>query len=47
VLNGIGMEEGLAKSSIRISFGKQNTEEDVKYFVETLDTVLNRMFSLA
>lgn len=47
VLNGIGMEEGLAKSSIRISFGKQNTEEDVKYFVEKLDTVLNRMFSLA
>jgi cysteine desulfurase len=47
VLNGIGMEEGLAKSSIRISFGKQNTEDDVRYFVEKLDAVLNRMFSLA
>ena len=47
VLNGIGMDEGLAKSSIRVSFGKQNTEEDVHYFVEKLDTVLKRMFSLA
>ncbi|WP_428236336.1 cysteine desulfurase family protein [Gracilimonas sp.] len=47
VLNGIGMEDGLAKSSIRVSFGKQNTEEDVRYFVEKLDTVLKRMFTVA
>ncbi|WP_020403204.1 cysteine desulfurase family protein [Gracilimonas tropica] len=47
VLNGIGMEPGLANSSIRLSFGKQNTEEDVHYFVEKLDVVLKRMFSLA
>lgn len=47
VLNGIGMEAGLANSSIRVSFGKQNTEEDVHYFVEKLDAVLKRMFSLA
>jgi cysteine desulfurase len=47
VLNGIGMEAGLANSSIRVSFGKQNTEEDVHYFVEKLDSVLKRMFSLA
>lgn len=47
VLNGIGMEEGLANSSIRISFGKQNTEKDVHYFVEKLDTVLKRMFAVA
>lgn len=47
VLNGIGMEEGLAKSSIRVSFGKQNTEKDVHYFVEKLDTVLKRMFTVA
>lgn len=47
VLNGIGMEDGLAKSSIRVSFGKQNTEEDVHYFVEKLDSVLKRMFSVA
>ncbi|MDR9418204.1 cysteine desulfurase family protein [Gracilimonas sp.] len=47
VLNGIGMEAGLANSSIRISFGKQNTEEDVHYFVEKLNKVLNRMFTVA
>ncbi|MEX0844441.1 MAG: cysteine desulfurase family protein [Balneolaceae bacterium] len=46
VLNGIGLEEGLAKSSIRISFGKQNTEEDVRYFVEKLNVVLKRMFKV-
>lgn len=47
VLAGIGMEPGLANSSIRISFGKQNTEEDVLYFVEKLNTVLKRMFTVA
>lgn len=47
VLNGIGMEEGLANSSIRVSFGKQNTEEDVRYFVEKLASILNRMFAVA
>lgn len=47
VLAGIGMDPGLANSSIRISFGKQNTEEDVLYFVEKLNTVLKRMFTVA
>ncbi|MEX0720615.1 MAG: cysteine desulfurase family protein [Balneolaceae bacterium] len=47
VLSGMGVEEKLAKSSIRISLGKQNTEEDVLYFVEKLDAVLNRMFTVA
>jgi cysteine desulfurase len=47
VLNGIGLEDGLAKSSIRVSFGKQNTEEDVHFFVEKLDTILKRMFTVA
>ncbi|SMO97022.1 cysteine desulfurase family protein [Gracilimonas mengyeensis] len=47
VLSGLGMEDGLANSSIRVSFGKQNTEEDVHYFVEKLDAVLKRMFTVA
>lgn len=47
VLAGIGMEAGLANSSIRISFGKQNSEEDVLYFVEKLKSVLERMFTVA
>ncbi len=47
VLSGIGMDEGLAKSSIRVSFGKTTTEDDIRYFVEKLNAVLNRMFTLA
>ncbi len=47
VLAGIGLEENLAKSSIRVSFGKKNTEEDVTYFVDKLKAVLNRMFATA
>jgi cysteine desulfurase len=47
VLAGIGMEPNLANSSIRVSLGKQNTEEDITYFVDKLDTVLNRMFTIA
>lgn len=47
VLSGMGVEDKLAKSSIRISLGKQNTEEDIHFFVEKLDAVLNRMFAVA
>lgn len=47
VLNGIGMDTDLANSSIRLSFGKQNTEEDIHYFVEKLDKILNRLFAVA
>ncbi len=46
VLMGLGVEEAAAKSSIRVSFGKKNTEEDVLFFVEKLDAVLKRMFNL-
>ncbi len=46
VLMGLGVEETAAKSSIRVSFGKKNTVEDVHYFVEKLDAVLSRMFNL-
>jgi cysteine desulfurase len=47
VLAGIGIDDNLAKSSIRVSFGKTNTDEDVLYFVEKLDSVLTRMFATA
>lgn len=46
VLMGLGVDEASAKSSIRVSFGKKNSEEDVLYFVEKLDAVLKRMFNL-
>ncbi len=47
VLSGMGVQDDLAKSSIRVSFGKNNTEEEVIYFAEKLNSVLTRMFNNA
>jgi cysteine desulfurase len=43
VLSGIGLEEHIANSSIRVSLGKDNTKEDVTVFLEKLEGVINRM----
>ena len=43
VLKGIGLPDHLANSSIRISFGKDNTVEQVHFFLDKLEGVLNRM----
>jgi cysteine desulfurase len=43
VLAGIGLEEHIANSSIRISLGKDNTEEEITIFLQKLEEVLNRM----
>ncbi|MFN1835998.1 cysteine desulfurase family protein [Balneola sp. MJW-20] len=45
VLSGLGLEDAAANSSIRISFGKDNTEEDVIYLTDKLEAILNRMFA--
>jgi cysteine desulfurase len=45
VLQGIGVPPAIANSSIRISFGKDNTLEEVDYFLEKLDTILERMMA--
>ncbi|MTI88206.1 MAG: cysteine desulfurase [Balneolaceae bacterium] len=47
VLSGIGLEDELAKSSIRLSLGTQNSEEDILYFADKLNHVLQRMFAVA
>jgi len=47
VLQGLGMDPEIANSSIRISMGKSNTAEDIDYFLEKLETVLNRMMTTA
>lgn len=47
VLQGLGLEPEIANSSIRISMGKSNTEEDIDYFLEKLEKVLNRMMTSA
>lgn len=43
VLAGIGLEPEIANSSVRISMGKHNTEEDIDYLLEKLDKVVHRM----
>jgi cysteine desulfurase len=47
VLTGIGLPVNVANSSIRISFGKDNTTEQVDYFLEKLGVILNRMMATA
>lgn len=47
VLSGIGLSESRANSSIRISFGKNNTVEQVEFLADRLQVVLDRMLSMA
>jgi cysteine desulfurase len=41
VLLAMGVDEMMARSAIRVSFGKDNTAEDVKQFMDTLNTIVN------
>lgn len=43
VLSGIGIDDDLANSSIRLSLGKDNTAEEIDYFLQTLGKVLDQM----
>lgn len=47
VLKGIGLNDEIGNASIRISFGKHNTLEQVDFFLEKLDAILNRMMATA
>lgn len=47
VLSGIGLEDKLANSSIRVSLGKDNTTEDIAFFLDKLEVVVERMMSTA
>ena len=40
VLKSIGIDESLAKGTIRISLGKNNTEEDIEYIVDSLKKII-------
>lgn len=42
VLTAMGVARDLAKSALRVSLGKANTEEDIADFVKCLKTILNR-----
>ncbi|WP_440998631.1 cysteine desulfurase family protein [Fodinibius sp. SL11] len=43
VLTGIGLDDKIANSSIRLSLGKQNTLEEIDYFLEKIGVVVERM----
>lgn len=47
VLSGIGLNQDQSNSSIRISFGKQNTREEITYLTEKLEGILDRMLAMA
>ena len=41
VLTAIGLESNLAENTLRISFGKENTEDDVIYLINCLENIVN------
>ena len=43
VIRALGVNDELARGSIRFSFGKDNTEEDVDYTVEVLSQAVERL----
>lgn len=47
VLQGIGLEDDIANSSIRISLGKDNTLEEIDYFIDKIEEIVQRMISTA
>ncbi|MCG2589023.1 cysteine desulfurase family protein [Rhodohalobacter sulfatireducens] len=47
VLSGIGLNQDHCNSSIRISFGKHNTKEEVTLLVNKLEGILDRMLAMA
>ena len=47
VIRALGRNDELARGSIRFSFGKDNTEEDVAYVLEVLPRVVERLRELS
>jgi cysteine desulfurase len=47
VIRALGVNDELARGSIRFSFGKDNTEEDVDYTVEVLSQAVARLRALS
>jgi cysteine desulfurase len=47
VIRALGRDEEMARGSIRFSFGKDNTDEDVEYVVDVLQTVVARLRELS
>src|SRR5829696_746658 len=47
VIRALGVDDELARGSIRFSFGKDNTEDDVEYAVEVLTRAVERLRALS
>lgn len=47
VLAGIGVPEEEAAASLRISFGQQTTEDEIRYFASELEKILQRILAAA
>ena len=43
VLSSIGLSEALAQGSLRITFGEENTREDVDYLVDSLCEIVPKL----
>lgn len=43
VLLAIGIPASLAKGSLRVTFGRENTIDDVKYLVDSLEEIVNKI----
>ena len=43
VLLAMGLNEGIAKSSLRITLGKENTKEDIDYLVKSLEESIKKL----
>ena len=46
VLTAIGLDRDIAQASLRVTFGEDNTKEDVDYLVENLIEVVNKLRSM-
>lgn len=47
VLSAIGLDDVLAKGTIRFSFGKSNTKEEIDYLIENLTTIIEKLRSIS
>lgn len=43
VLSAIGLSEGIARGTIRITLGKENTKEDIEYLVDSLKEIIKKL----
>ena len=47
VLMAIGLEDELANGSLRITFGDENTKEDVDYLVDNLEIIVQKLRNMS